>query len=216
MRKLNARHIPALETMTDEALFEALCNETEKHPVACVNWNEYPYCPQVEFHVAYSDTSLAILYRVKEDHVLGTVLEENGPVWEDSCVETFIGNPNGEGYYNVEITCIGTKLAARRQSRTEFQHFCHEKMEKIRCFGSLPHEAINSETEGQEWWIVEVIPFELFGLEKAPESLRMNFYKCGDNCRNVHFLSWSEIGHPTPNFHCPEYFGEVILTDSAE
>ena len=211
MKTITAKHIPSLEMMSDEALFAALNNETAENPLACVNWKEFPYAPEVGFHIAFSDKALAILYKVKEDHVLGTVMEQNGPVWEDSCVETFIENPVGEGYYNFEITCIGTKLAAKRQSRTEFAHFDAEKMEKVRCFSSLPHEPVNLEGPGQEWWIVEVIPFELLGLDKAPESLRCNFYKCGDNCRTAHYISWSEIGLPSPNFHCPEFFGTVLL-----
>lgn len=211
MRSITAGFIPSLENLSDKALYDSFINAVEENPLACVNWKEYPYAPQVSFRIAYSETSLAILYKVSEDHVLGTVLEQNGPVWEDSCVETFIANPVGEGYYNVEITCIGTKLAAKRKSKTEFAHFDADKMERIRCFCSLPHEPINAEGSAKEWWLVEVIPFDLLGLDKTPESLRMNFYKCGDNCSKVHFLSWSEIDLPSPNFHCPEFFGEVIF-----
>ena len=65
--------------------------------------------------------------------------------------------------------------------------------------------------ENQEWWLAEVIPFSLIGMDKAPESLRMNFYKCGDKCSKMHFLSWSEIDLPAPDFHCPDYFGKVIF-----
>ncbi|MCF0172470.1 MAG: hypothetical protein HUJ91_01855, partial [Bacteroidales bacterium] len=25
----------------------------------------------------------------------------------------------------------------------------------------------------------------------------------------AHFLSWNPIGTPTPDFHCPEYFGTI-------
>lgn len=33
-----------------------------------------------------------------------------------------------------------------------------------------------------------------------------NFYKCGDELPQPHFISWSPIGHPTPNFHLPAFF----------
>ena len=38
---------------------------------------------------------------------------------------------------------------------------------------------------------------------------RANVYKCGDDLSQPHFLSWRPIGTEKPNFHVPEYFGEV-------
>jgi hypothetical protein len=39
----------------------------------------------------------------------------------------------------------------------------------------------------------------------------VNLYKCGDKCDTPHFLSWSPIGLPQPDFHCPDFFGEIVL-----
>ena len=207
-KEIDIRYIPGIESLTDTELVKELSGTAEE-TVSCVNWNEYPYRPEVKFNIAFSDTHLALLYTVVEEHILGTVLEDNGPVWEDSCVETFIKDPVGEGYYNIEVNCIGTPLAAHRLSRTDFEHFDAERMSRIRCFSSLGHEA--TDRKDGEWTVCELIPFELLGLDKAPESLEMNFYKCGDNCRSPHYLSWSPIGLPSPNFHCPEYFGMINL-----
>ena len=207
-KETDIRYIPQLESLSEEDLVKAL-RDAKEEKIECVNWNEYPYAPEVRLNAAFSDTHLALLYSVKEEHVLGTVLENNGPVWEDSCVETFIKDPVGEGYYNIEVNCIGTPLAAHRLSRTDFEHFGPEKMAEIRCFSSLGHEA--ADLKDGEWTVCELIPFELLGLDKAPESLETNFYKCGDNCRQPHYLSWSPIGLPSPNFHCPEYFGKINL-----
>ena len=88
------------------------------------------------------------------------------------------------------------------------------KISQIRRFGSLKHEPHDSRGEGQKWWLAEVIPFSLLGLDKAPKTLRANFYKCGDNCDKTHFLSWSPIALPTPNFHCPEFFGSIEMAKS--
>lgn len=210
MKTITARYIKGLESMTDETLLASL-EATEYNPVACVNWKEFPYRPDVGFHIAYSDDSIAVLFKVKEEHLRGTAIELNGPVWEDSCVEVFIDDPYSSEYYNFETNCIGTRLASKRRSRTDATHFDDETMGRIRCFGSLPHEKIDRVGENQEWWLAEVIPFSLIGMDKAPESLRMNFYKCGDKCSKMHFLSWSEIDLPAPDFHCPDYFGKVIF-----
>lgn len=211
MKTTSIGYIRDIETMPDEEVVRILTETTERQAIDCVNWKEYPYSPEVGFHIAYSDKVLAVLFNVNEEHLRGTALEINGPVWEDSCVEIFIADPFSDNYFNFETNCIGTKLASRRRSRTDADHFGPDQMARIRCFGSLPHEITDIKGKDQPWWLVEMIPFELIGLEKAPERLRANFYKCGDKCNRMHFLSWSEIDLPTPDFHCPEFFGEVIL-----
>lgn len=208
-KKVGIRHIPELEQFSENDFIKAMLTHATEEKVACVNWPEYSYSPDVTVYIASSDTALCLLYKVKEEHVLGAVLENNGPVWEDSCVETFIKDPVGDGYYNIEVTCIATKLAAHRLSRTDFELFDAEAISKIRCFSTLPHT--QTDLSNKEWMVGEIIPFASLGLEKAPESLKVNFYKCGDKCRQPHFLSWSPIDLPTPNFHCPEFFGEINL-----
>ena len=58
-----------------------------------------------------------------------------------------------------------------------------------------------------------MIPFDLLGLDSdaLPEKLRGNIYKCGDRTAHPHYLSWAPIGTPSPDFHRPEYFGEVLF-----
>ena len=211
MKSINATYIKGIEELSEKDIFDALLSKADGHNIDCVNWKEYPYAPEVKFHMGFSDKVLAVLFEVTEDHIKAVTLESNGPVWEDSCVEFFIGNPKGEGYFNFEMNCIGTMLAAKRRSKTDADHFGPETMCLIRNFGSLEHTIIDRLQNGQSWWRVELIPFEVLGLEEAPESLRVNLYKCGDNCAQTHFLSWSPINTPNPNFHCPDFFGEITL-----
>lgn len=208
---VEARFIRKIEQFRNDEVRLVMRDRLESHPIQSLNWSEYPYAPKVNFRIAHSDDALAVMYEVEERHVRAVTLEENGPVWEDSCVELFIANPKGEGYFNFEINCVGTLLAAFRQSRTDAEHFSEEKLSKIRRFGSIPHDVIDSRGEGQRWWMVVIVPFSVLGLERAPESLRLNLYKCGDKCDDMHFLSWNPIKLEQPNFHCPEFFGEAIL-----
>ena len=211
MKTFNAKYIAGLESLSDEALRETLA-AVDAQAVDCVNWPaEFPYAPEVSFRLAYSDKGLAILFEVAEDHVKAAALENNGPVWEDSCVEFFIMTPDGKHYINFEMNCIGTFLAARRTGRHDAVHFGPDRLSEIRRFTSLPHESIDSRAEGQSWWGIEVIPFDFLGFKGKPASIRTNIYKCGDKCDKVHFLSWSPIGLPSPDFHCPDFFGEIVL-----
>ena len=206
-KEIRAHFIAEAELLNPTELIQRLTEDCASEHISCVNWQDYPYVPEVSVHIAYSEKALVLLFKVSEEHILGNVLENNGPVWEDSCVETFIEDPINEGYYNIEVNCIGTKLAAHRLSRTEFQHFSNEELAEIKCYSSLEHKKTN--LKNQEWTLLEIIPFLSIGLEKKPEYLNANFYKCGDNCSRAHYLSWSPIGLPKPNFHCPEFFGKL-------
>lgn len=87
-------------------------------------------------------------------------------------------------------------------------------MQLIRRRCTWPREAIE-EKDGLYAWEVELeIPLSLiFGDRKPvfPQTLRANFYKCADKTKRPHFLSWQPIALPRPNFHCPEFFGEIVL-----
>ena len=210
MNTIKAQYIAGAETLSDEALYEAL-SALEEHEIGCVNWGEFPYKPSAGFHIAYSDKAVAIMFEVNEDHVRAVAMENNGPVWEDSCVEFFVLAPDGKHYTNFEMNCAGTMLAALRTSRHDPEKFSDEQFAAIRRITSLPHEPVDSRSEGQSWWAIEVIPFEAFGYSSKPSTLRANLYKCGDKCEQPHFLSWSPIGLPKPDFHCPDYFGVIEL-----
>jgi hypothetical protein len=100
-----ARHIEApfirnIETLRDNEVRLVMRDRLEPHPIACVNWSDYPYAPRVSLRIAHSDDALALLFEIEEEHLRAVTLDENGPVWEDSCVEFFVENPAGEGYYN--------------------------------------------------------------------------------------------------------------------
>jgi hypothetical protein len=39
------------------------------------------------------------------------------------------------------------------------------------------------------------------------KKIKANFYKCGDKTEEPHYLSWSPIDTPEPDFHVPSFFG---------
>jgi hypothetical protein len=67
------------------------------------------------------------------------------------------------------------------------------------------------------WVLTYRIPFgfirRFFPDFKAEEGTRMraNAYKCGDSTVKPHYLAWNPIDLPKPAFHCPQFFGELIL-----
>jgi len=179
--------------------------------IDCVNWKEFPYKPSVLVRLGYSSTALAILFEVEENHIRGVNMNDCSPVCQDSCCEFFVKAPDGSGYFNFEMNCIGTLLAAKRRSRKDFEFLSTSQLNEILRFSSLPRVPIDSVGDGQKYWIAEVIPFSILGLDRAPKSIMANFYKCGDMCKEPHYLSLAPIDLPTPDFHCPDFFREIIF-----
>ena len=115
---------------------------------------------------------------------------------------------NDPNYYNFEFNCIGTCDASYRESRDSKKSLTPEEYASIRRFSSLPHVAFTEKLGVYSWELVVAIPFRLMGLDpdNLPEKIMGNFYKCADDTEFPHFVSWSPIDLPSPNFHCPEFF----------
>lgn len=178
-----------------------------------LNWPaDYPYKPQVKFKLLSSDRSLFIQFQVQEENIRAIYGKDQDPVWQDSCVEFFCQFPGQAGYYNFEFNCIGTCLASKRKSRNEdIVSVPKALMQKINRLSSLGTKTFDEKSGNFEWTLTVEIPAEVFGLSDFDEIdvMKANFYKCGDETRVPHYLSWNLIVSPTPNFHLPEYFGEV-------
>jgi len=59
--------------------------------------------------------------------------------------------------------------------------------------------------------MVAAIPTSIFvhhpNLTFDKLQAKANFFKCGDDTQQPHFLSWQPIDTPRPDFHRPEFFG---------
>ena len=114
---------------------------------------------------------------------------------------------------NFEFNCIGTCDAARRTSRDIKTSLSQEEYKSIIRLPSVRRRAFEEIKGIHTWNLIVVIPLKLMGLDPSnlPEKILGNFYKCTDETMNPHFVSWSPIDLPEPNFHCPEFFGEIYL-----
>ncbi|WP_084054648.1 carbohydrate-binding family 9-like protein [Caldicoprobacter faecalis] len=46
---------------------------------------------------------------------------------------------------------------------------------------------------------------------RCGKRIKANFYKCGDKTKYPHWGCWNRIDTPHPDFHRPEFFGDLIL-----
>lgn len=199
-----------LSKMTQEQVNKTLVSSGFFGKVDFVNWKVYPYKPIVAFYLAHNNHHLFILYKVSEENICAKYVKDNDAVWEDSCVEAFLAKDINEGYFNIEANCIGTVLVGYGKKRDNRIHLGKEQMQRIKRASSLGKEIIGKDNINENWWLQLTIPFEILGVMKG-QALYANFYKCGDKCKEPHFLSWQPISTLQPDFHQPDFFAELTL-----
>lgn len=181
-----------------------------------VNWSdEFPEKPEARVEVSNDHEKIYLHYYVKGEQLRAVTTEDQGPVWEDSCVEFFCQVPGDKYYTNFETNCIGAMVGTHRMGRSEgIELLSKEEMSRIKRRVSFPREVIEEKDGMFEWEVELEIPLELiFGDRKPvfPQKLLVNFYKCGDKTKKPHFVSWNPILVPHPEFHSPQFFGEMTL-----
>lgn len=180
--------------------------------ISNVNWqSEYPYQPDVEFSIFHDGDNIYLQYVVDEKYTAALSSSDNGEVWKDSCVEFFISFDDS-GYYNIEFNSIGKGLVGFRQDRDSAVRADDSILSLISRESTLGSEPF-TERENQQWTLNLTIPKEVFFKHNLTTlsnvNARANFYKCGDDLTEPHFLSWKPIDNPTPNFHLPKFFGNL-------
>ena len=176
--------------------------------IETINWQEYPYKPEVTIYAGYDDKFLWLHFIVQEDYIRAEGKKDQDTVYQDACVEFFV--QVGDNYRNFEFNCMGVCLSAigpDRHSRTRLEA---ENLSRIIRYSSLNPESAPAEGSQSDWSLAVGIPLDL--IELAPgKKFRCNFYKCGDKTKIPHYVSWAPINIPAPDFHRPEYFGEIEL-----
>ncbi|MDE6156797.1 MAG: hypothetical protein K2F78_01490 [Muribaculaceae bacterium] len=210
--------VPRIETLdtidTPDGISHVLDTSGTLHSISCCNWMEqYPYRPLAGFVAAHSGKNLYIDFLVRCNYLRAVNYADQSAVSEDSCVEVFLQpKPDGE-YWNFEFNCIGAINASHRLTRPEPVRLCSTELASVKRYPTCGTKPF-CEVEGFFTWnLLVVIPLGLIGIENAAPGtmLRGNFYKCASAASQPHFLSWNPIETPTPDFHRPEFFGNIIL-----
>jgi hypothetical protein len=211
MKYFEARFIPGEITGISLSDVSKLLDGGEKQYIDNLLWSITGYMPKVYFSMAYTSNSILLKYTVKEKSVKAVYQHINDPVYKDSCVEAFIAFNNDNRYYNLEFNCQGTALVAYGSEKNDRIYINEHLIEGISSYHFIipavePDALI-------EWELTLNIPFTVFEhhhiISLNEQVAKVNFYKCGDDLPVPHFLSWNNILHPDPNFHLPEFFGEV-------
>lgn len=213
MKKLKVPYLKTLDELDLSVVGDLMENKAQREYIQVINWKEYPYQPIVVFDIARTDQHLYIRYFVRGNSLKALHATDDSPVYTDSCVEFFMRKAEETDYINFEFNCIGTCDAAYRQSRENKQSLSPEQYALIHRYSSLEKNPFAEKKGIYSWELVVRIPFSVMGLDPhhLPEKIMGNFYKCADDTEYPHYVSWSPIDTETPDFHRPEFFGEIYL-----
>lgn len=131
------------------------------------------------------------------------------PVYTDSCLEFFASYKPG-GYINCEMNANGTILSAYGPGRGE-------RIPLGKICGKFPE--VSAARRGDRWSVTVHIGLDVIKAVYGDASFSPgdviygNFYKCGDGCRYPHYGSFNPIHTEKPDFHRPEFFAPMRLTE---
>lgn len=210
MRKL---HIPLFDLSAIEPVTSRIDRLLRTGAVAQIdrlNWpKDYPKSLPTTVTAAHDGTRLFLCYRVEGEQLRAVNTRDFDPVWQDSCVEFFMQRVGESIYRNFECNALGVLLAARRESRSSFQRLTDEVKSIHR--NSLMQHRYEGDRQLTDWQLYLEIPKQAMGFlpgeSLSRQQIRANFYKCGDETAEPHYISWSPIDLPAPDFHAPQFFG---------
>lgn len=193
-------------------LEKALELEGARFDVCQVNWPEtFPYAPICAGRIARTQDAILVSWRVSG---LGLTVknEDDGNIWEDSCCEIFLKDPDCPDYYNIEVNAAGFLLVGRGPDRHNRVRLPLDVIARIGRISGVKAPVDNAD-DLLSWSLTVSIPYDVIGLDakKLPAKLLGNIYKCGDKTAHPHFLSWNPVGTPKPDFHRPDFFGTFYL-----
>lgn len=175
--------------------------------------------PKTQAKVLYDDQALYVIFRVEDRYVRAVAKQHDDIVCRDSCVEFFFvpGTDVTRGYFNLEMNCGGTMLFHFQVvPRKDSVALAAEDLERIRVAHTLPKRVEPEITQPTTWVVEYRLPLDI--LPKYRKDIakpgpgvkwRANFFKCADGSSHPHWLTWSKVENPFPDFHLPQFFGTL-------
>lgn len=154
----------------------------------------------------YNDETLFLRMEAAESPVRATLQDPLSQVCNDSCLEFFLAPDAGdERYLNFEFNPLGALYLGFGSTRPT----------RVRQIVKSPEELFCPEPfrTHDGWGICWEIPFAFlrnyFPSFVPRGEVAGNFYKCGDETAQPHYLSWAPMRSETPDFHRRHDFGTL-------
>jgi hypothetical protein len=176
--------------------------------------------------VAWNEAGLWVRFECADRDAWGTYGRRNDPIYREEAVEVFLapGQADPRGYWELEVSPLGTLFAARIHNPTG-------RRADLVADTSWPARGLAwhaaAAGRGEDWWAALAIPWGAFAVTGAvatgtgggwdggatpPRLWRANFYRIERPRDGPAELScWSPTLTEPPDFHRPARFGTLEL-----
>jgi len=210
--------IPLIESISHNTEIEQvsqLLDALPQFPINHQSWAGYQSNCETNFVIAHAGDAICLKFFVKEDVIKVSTYQINGRVHKDNCVEFFVAFGTQKKYYNIEFNCTGICLIGFGEKRLNRVLLDEKLIAKVKTHIKINSNPVSSTTK-YTWEITAILPVEIFEAANLQSFHQLtaqgNFFKCGDDLPQPHFYSWSKIEAKEPNFHLPEFFGELSFS----
>lgn len=185
-------------------------SEAEYIRIEKFHWESIPpYRPKTYFKMGVSQEGITAFLKCYESEPKAVYENRDDPVYKDSCLEFFVAPvPFKDEYINVECNSKGVFLCEFGKEK------CNRR--SVRDLTSLSPivEPFHGDDGIGAYWGVKItltkdFIAELFSVEKSKlnfDTVKANFYKCGDECEIPHYVAFAPVTSLPPGFHNPECF----------
>jgi hypothetical protein len=191
---------------------------------AAMQIDQYPWYKAgdkqgTDVRLLYDDRAIYAQFICQDKHIFSQVTKVNGNVCLDSAVEFFatVEPDQGPHYFNLEMNCCGVPLLGFGPERRPRIAIDPAKASRIRIATSVTTPTKDESPSDNGWWAAAALDFdflsEFTGRAIAPKSgarWLANFFRCGGKT-DGQFACWNPIGWERPDFHRPEFFGELLF-----
>ena len=182
--------------------------QVTKEEIACTPWEPVPHI-RAWFQVCWNENGLHVRMQAQEKDIVRNLTGPLDSICDDSCLEFFFSPESDGRYLNMEVNPNGAINLGLRYDRYRYTRLTHKNFQNL-----LQVQPFTTE---DGWGVEYMFPLsflQLFypGLTlNSGKEMRANFYKCGDCTPTPHYKTWNPVGTPSPDYHQPAYFGNLIL-----
>jgi len=208
--------------MTKYTIEKSNSDKPDWQSIAAIEVNNYPWYQagnkqNTQVKLCASDDTLFMQIIAQDQYSFAKQTQLNNKlICEDSCVEFFFSPSGvlGSSYVNIEINCCGALHIAYGAARENRQFISLEVASLISRKTSIVSPVKFEKTDDSQWSVEIALPFDaieqLTGEKVNKDKWFANFYRCGGRTE-PQYAVWHHVEAPEPDYHRPEYFGELVF-----